>query len=120
MKLSSKCNDCCLVSKKEEEELVVVKGAVPSYLKLRFKVLCAQQGLKMSSVIEELLKRWIQAGGPISTSLPPDEDSEDVKGYVPKSLKLQFKVLCTQQRVKMRHVLYQIINEWVQTDGFLD
>ncbi|NEO29707.1 MAG: hypothetical protein F6K36_04495 [Symploca sp. SIO3C6] len=108
------------MSNQEDEELVVVKGAVPSYLKLQFKVLCAQRGLKMSSVLEQLLKRWIQAGGPISSNLLPEEDPEDVKGYVPKSLKLQFKVICTQQRVKMRHVLYQIINEWVQSGGFLD
>lgn len=99
---------------------MVVKGAVPSYLKLQFKVLCAQQGLKMSSVLEKLLKRWVQAGGPVSPSLPPEKDSKDVKGYVPKSLKLQFKVLCTQQRVKMRQILYQIINEWVQASSAID
>lgn len=97
------------------EEYVVVKGAVPKSLKLQFKVLCVQQELEMSEVLEDLIGKWIQEDAPIHES-PGDlsEDSEDVKGYVPKSLKLHFKTLCTLKRVKMRSVLYQLINEWVQ------
>lgn len=98
------------------EEYVVVKGAVPKSLKLQFKVLCVQQELEMSAVLEGLLEKWIQEDAPIHESIGDlsDEDSEDVKGYVPKSLKLHFKTLCTLKRVKMRSVLYQLINEWVQ------
>ncbi len=105
--------------KSNDEEYVVVKGSVPRSLKLQFKVLCIQKELQMSEVLEELIEKWIQADGPVPES-PADlsnEDSEDVKGYVPKSLKLQFKVLCTQKRVKMRSVLYYLINEWVQAGG---
>ena len=95
---------------------MVVKGAVPKSLKLQFKVLCVQQELEMSAVLEDLIEKWIQEDAPIHES-PTDvsgEDSEDVKGYVPKSLKLHFKTLCTLKRVKMRSVLYQLIHEWVQ------
>lgn len=105
--------------KRDGEESVVVKGAVPRVLKLQFKVLCTQKELEMSAVLEDLIEKWIQADAPVPES-PTDlsnEDSEDVKGYIPKSLKLQFKVLCTQKRVKMRSVLYNLINEWVQAGG---
>ena len=97
---------------------MVVKGAVPKSLKLQFKVLCVQQELEMSAVLEDLIEKWIQEDAPIHESpadlSDSDEDSEDVKGYIPKSLKLHFKTLCTLKRVKMRSVLYQIIHEWVQ------
>ncbi|HEY9709183.1 MAG TPA: hypothetical protein V6D48_13355 [Oculatellaceae cyanobacterium] len=106
------------MTKRDSKESVVVKGAVPRSLKLQFKVLCVQKELEMSEVLEDLIEKWIQADAPVPESPADvsDEDYEDVKGYIPKSLKLQFKVLCTQKRVKMRYVLYQLINEWVQMD----
>ena len=101
------------------EQYVVIKGAVPKSLKLQFKVLCVQQGLEMSTVVEDLIERWIQADAPIHE--PPtdlySEDSEDVKGYIPKPLKLEFKTLCTLKQVKIRSVLYQLLQEWVQSQG---
>jgi hypothetical protein len=108
-----------LVAKKNDEKLVVVKGAVPSSLKLQFKVLCTQKELKMSSVLEDLLKKWIQADAPIPKSNTDlsNQDFEEVKGYVPKSLKIQFKVLCTQKRVNMSSVLYSLVNEWVFSES---
>lgn len=104
------------VIKIDDEEYVVVKGSVPKSLKLRLKVICVQKELKISAVMEDLIKRWIQADAPVPESSPDffDEDLEDVKGYVPKSLKLEFKTLCTLKRVKMRSVLFQLIYEWVQ------
>ena len=105
-----------LVVNANGEEYVVVKGAVPKSLKLQFKVLCVQKELEMSAVLEDLIEQWIQADSPVhefSIDLSAEE-SEDVKGYVPKSLKLHFKTLCTLKRVKMRSVLHQLINEWVQ------
>ena len=101
----------------EAEEYVIVKGAVPKDLKLRFKVVCTQKELQMSAVLEDLIEKWIQAGAPVPKVLTnlPNEDSEEVKGYIPESLKLQFKVLCTQKRIKMRSVLYNLIHEWLQT-----
>jgi hypothetical protein len=104
------------VIKIDEEEYVVIKGAVPKSLKLQFKVICVQKELEMSTVLEDLLKKWIQEGAPVhefSADLY-DEDSEDVKAYIPKSLKLEVKTLCTLKRVKIRSILYQLIHEWVQ------
>jgi len=76
----------------------------------------------MSSVLEDLIEKWMQADAsvPKSTADFSDQDFEEVKGYVPKSLKLQFKVLCTQKRVKMRFILYNLINEWVHSGGWAD
>lgn len=73
----------------------------------------------MSTVLEDLVRKWIQVGAPIPESSADlaDEESEVVKGYVPKSLKLQFKVLCTQKRVKMRSVVCKLLSEWVQASG---
>lgn len=105
--------------KRDDEEYVIVKGAVPKSLKLQFKVLCVQKDLEMSAVLEDLIGKWIQADAPIPEFLDDlsEEDSEDVKGYIPKSLKLHFKTICTLKRVKMRSVLHQLISEWVQTNG---
>lgn len=98
------------------EKYVVIKGAVPKSLKLQFKVICVKQELEMSTVLEYLLRQWIQDDAPVhefSTDLH-DEGSEDVKAYIPKSLKLQVKTLCTLKRVKIRSILYQLIYEWIQ------
>lgn len=107
-----------LVAQKKGEESVVVKGSVPKSLKLQFKALCALRGQKMSDILEYLIEDWIQVDAPVP-EFPVDlsnEDSEDVKGYIPISLKRQFKALCRQKQVRMRFVLYQLINEWVQRD----
>lgn len=110
------------MANKKNEKLVIVKGAVPSSLKYQFKVLCAQKEMKMSSILEDLLKKWIQADAPIPKSNTDlsSHDSEELKGYVPKSLKLQFKVLCTQKRVNMSSVLYALVNEWVISESLGD
>lgn len=97
---------------------MIVKGAVPKSLKLQFKVLCVQKELEMSTVVEELISKWIQADRVVHESHLDlsHEDSEDVKAYIPKFLKLQFKTLCTLKRVKMRSVLYELLYEWVQAN----
>ena len=102
----------------QDKKRVVVKSDIPSSLKLQFKVLSTQRQLTMSNVIEELIKKWIQANAPISDFIAelPEEDYENVKGYVPKSLRIQFKVFCTQKRVTMRSALYNLINEWVTVE----
>lgn len=108
-----------LVAKKDSEETVVVKGAIPKTLKLRFKVVCVQKELEMSEVLEDLIRQWIQADVPITESCVDlsNQDSEDVKAYVPKSLKLQFKMLCAQKRVTIRSVLYMLIKQWIEMGG---
>jgi hypothetical protein len=107
------------VAKKHSEDTVVVKGAIPKTLKLQFKVLCVQKELEMSEVLEDLIGQWIQADAPITESSVDlsNQDLEDVKAYVPKSLKLQFKMLCTQKRVTIRSVVYMLIKQWVELDG---
>ncbi len=42
---------------------------------------------------------------------------EVVKGTIPKSLKIQFKVFCVQQSVEMSEVLEALIRQWIQTDA---
>jgi hypothetical protein len=107
-----------VVFKKASEEIVVIKGAIPKKLKLKFKVLCVQKELEMSEVLENLIRQWIQTDAPVAefslNSL--NEDPEDVKAYVPKSLKLQFKLLCTQKQVTIRSILYLLIKQWVEME----
>lgn len=102
------------------EKYVVVKGVVPKSLKVQFKIVCIQRKLQMSSVLEDLIWEWIQAGGPIpeySLNLSSSkEDNDNVKGYIPKDLKLQFKVLSAQKQVTMCFVLYHLVNQWVNGD----
>lgn len=105
------------MSNRDGGESVVVKGAVPKSLKLQFKILCVQNELEMSTVLKDLIEKWIQTDAPVRESLADlsSEDCEDVKGYIPKPLKVRFKAICTMKRVKMRSVLCEIIHEWVQT-----
>ncbi|MFB2771005.1 hypothetical protein ACE1AT_17185 [Pelatocladus sp. BLCC-F211] len=105
------------MANKNNQELAVVKGAIPKSLKLQFKVLCVQKELQMSAVLEDLIRQWIQAGAPIPEFYDDllNEESEDIKGYISKSLKLRFKILCTHKRLKIRFVLYALIQEWVDT-----
>lgn len=45
-----------------------------------------------------------------------NEDLEFVKGYIPKSLKLQFRLLCTKNKSKCIMFCITSIKEWVQAD----
>jgi hypothetical protein len=106
------------VTKSNSEEIVVIKVAIPKALKLKFKVLCVQKELKMSEVLKNLIRRWIEADTPVlefSIDLLSQE-FEDVKAYIPKSLKRQFKLLCTQKQITIRSTLYVLINQWVQME----
>ena len=104
------------MSRKNDETYVVVKANIPSSLKLQFKILSTQRKLTMSKVLEELIKNWIQANASISgfTEDFSHENLEEIKGYIPQSLKTQFKVCCTQKMVTMSFVLCNLINEWVK------
>lgn len=105
--------------KNNSEEIVVVKGAIPKGLKLQFKVLCVQRELEMSEVLEDLIRCWIQTNTPVIESSADllNTELEDVKAYVPKSLKRQFKLLCTQKGITIRSTLYVLIKQWVQMEG---
>lgn len=104
---------------KNGEQYVVIKVTVPINLKLRFKVLCARKELTMSEVLKNLIEQWIQADAPVSHFVTDfsSEDCENVKGYLPRALKVQFKVLCTQKQIKMRSVLYNLMAQWVYSGG---
>ncbi|MBG1239686.1 hypothetical protein ACEYW6_27205 [Nostoc sp. UIC 10607] len=106
------------MTKNNSEEIVVIKGAIPKALKLQFKVVCVQKELEMSEVLENLIKRWIQTDTPV-IELSVDwlnQELEDVKAYVPKSLKHQFKLLCTQKRITIRSTLHVLIEQWLQME----
>ncbi|MBH8552323.1 hypothetical protein I8751_08035 [Nostocaceae cyanobacterium CENA357] len=108
------------VAKNEITEFEVVKGTIPKSLKIQFKVFCVQKNLEMSEVLEALIKQWIQTDAPVSQlsyNLVPEE-LEELKGYVPKSLKYQFKSLCKQKRVTMRSVLYALIIKLLEMDNY--
>jgi hypothetical protein len=100
------------------EGWVIVKGSIPKELKLRFKVVCIQKELEMSTILESLIEKWIQTGAPLPKNAIDfsNKDFEDVKGYIPKPLKIQFKVLCTQKQTQMRSVMYNLIHEWLQAN----
>ncbi|MEH2406076.1 hypothetical protein [Nostoc sp.] len=107
-----------LVFQKDSEEIVVIKGAIPKALKLQFKIICVKKDLEMSEVLDNLIREWIQADAPL-TKLSLDclnEETEDVKTYVPKSLKHEFKLICIQKRVTIRSILYLLIKQWVNME----
>lgn len=54
---------------------------------------------------------------PVFVSNAQGDEYVVVKGAVPKSLKLQFKVLCVQQNLEMSEVLKELIQTWIQADA---
>lgn len=107
------------MSKYRNENYTVLKGSIPKSLKIGFKVLCTQKKLTMSCILEEMIHKWIQANAPVSTNIVDscDEEIEDVKGYIPKSLKHQFKVLCIRKRVEMGLILHILIQQWISSSA---
>lgn len=73
----------------------------------------------MSAVLEKLIRQWIQSEltSLEFTSSLSHEKVEEVKGYIPKSLKLQFKILCVEKQVGMGFVLHSLIQDWVHADN---
>jgi hypothetical protein len=110
---------CILVAEIYSEQPVIIKGNIPNTLKLQFKVLCTQRELNMSLVLERLIRQWIQADipNPELTTYLSDDTFKEIKGYIPKTLKSQFKILCIQKQVGMSAVLHYLIQEWVRAGG---
>lgn len=99
-----------------KERSVIAKADIPSQLKLQFKILCAKQGFNMSFVSELLLRDWLLNKEPVlnDTVSIPQADLEVISVYIPESLKVQLKVICMQERVTMKIVLFQLIQNWVK------
>ena len=101
-----------------KEKSVIAKAAISSELKLQFKILCAQQGLNMSAMSEQLLRDWLSTKElifqPINSS--PEAEMEVISVYIPESLKVELKVLSMQQKVTMTFVLSQLIQVWVEAN----
>ncbi|MBD2518815.1 hypothetical protein H6G93_28405 [Nostoc sp. FACHB-973] len=104
------------------EEFTVVKGNIPKSLKIQFKVFCVQKNAEMSEILEILIRQWIQAGAPVPQlhSNLLKEELEEIKGYIPKNLKYQFKIICKHKKVTMRSVLYGLITQWVEMGGSIE
>lgn len=102
------------------KEFAIVKGTIPKPLKIQFKVFCVQKNVEMSEVLEALIKQWLQTGTPVPQlrSNLVEEELEEIKGYIPESLKVQFKVFCKQKQVTMRFVLHALITKWVEMNSF--
>jgi hypothetical protein len=103
-----------VIKNEKEKDNVAIKASIPGLLKIQFKVLCAQLEKTMSKKIEELIEEWIQADSPTSdfVATPCNTNYEEVRGYIPKALKIQFKVICAQKQIEMNFVLYNLIKKW--------
>ena len=101
-----------------KEKSVIAKAAISSELKLQFKILCAQQGLNMSMMSEQLLRNWLLSKKPVfeQPGSSPETDMEVISVYVPESLKVRLKVLCMKEKVTMTFVLSQLIKVWVEAN----
>ncbi len=107
-----------IVRQETKEKSVIAKAAISSELKLQFKILCAQQGLNMSMMSEQLLRDWLLSKKPIfeQPRSSPETDMEVISVYVPESLKVRLKVLCMKKKVTMTFVLSQLIKVWVEAN----
>lgn len=108
------------MTQKNREKRVVIKANIPSSLKLRFKVLCAYQKVTISSVLEHLIEKWIQANTPINNFIKNQssgEELKELKGYIPESLKVQFKVSCVRKSITMKYALHNLIGKWMKASN---
>ncbi len=107
------------MNQEDREKRVVIKVSMPSSLKFQFKVRCTQKNLTMSKVLEESIKKWIQADAPTNDFIlePVKEEDEDLKGYISKCLKTRFKIFCIQKGITMRSALYNLIERWIETEA---
>lgn len=108
------------VANNEITEFTVVKGTIPKSLKIQFKIFCVKKNVEMSEVLEALIRQWIQKGAivPHLSNHLDGEELEEIKGYIPKNLKYQFKVICKQKQLTMRSVLYALITKLIEQDSF--
>lgn len=95
----------------------IIKTSISYSLKTKFKILCIQDGMTISSMMECLIKDFIETDQDID--IPEElsltlQDTVVVKGYVPDSLKSQFKALCNRRKIPMNLVLYYMIKTWVK------
>lgn len=107
-----------IVAQDEIKEALAVKGYIPKSLKMQFKIFCVKNNLEMSEVLETLIMQWIQSGSPILQAPRKlvNEELAEIKGYIPKPLKEEFKTLCKQNRRTMGSILYALIIQSVKQD----
>lgn len=98
-----------------QEEKSVIKTSVASSLKVQFKLLCVQNELTISDMLERLIHDLVESEREIPSNLPsPLQEIKVVKGYIPSSLKREFKLFCTQKQIPMNLVLSYLIRTWVE------
>ena len=106
------------MNNKEGKEKSVIKTLISNSLKVQFKLFCVQNEITMSEMLERLIRNLIEADQDLLENLtPPLQNHKVVKGYIPSSLKLQFKVFCTQKQLPMNLVLSYLIETWVETNN---
>ena len=106
---------------KARKEKSAVKTTVSSSFKVQFKLLCVQKELTISYMLEKIVRDFIQSHQDLPKNLenlkPSLHNLKIVKGYIPKSLKFQFKVFCTQKQIPMNLVLSHLIETWVEKNN---
>ena len=96
----------------------VIKTNVSSSVKTRFKMLCIQNGMTISSKLERSIRDLIRTQADIPEELELSvNDYVVVKGYIPESLKRQFHALCVERGMSMTWVLRYLITTSLETDN---
>lgn len=100
----------------------VIKTNVSSSLKTRFKMLCIQNGITISSRLEKSIRDLIKTKADVPEELETllndyVNDYVVVKGYIPESLKRQFHGFCVERGMSMTWVLRYLIATSVETDN---
>lgn len=95
----------------------VVKTAIPDYLKVEFKIICIQNELTISSMLEQLIEKIIEEDQDFSSDLNLEmSKSQIIKAYIPRDLKRKFKVFCVQKQIPMNLVLQYLIKTRIELE----
>ncbi|MEL7075035.1 MAG: hypothetical protein AAGM46_03775 [Cyanobacteria bacterium J06582_2] len=102
----------CMVEKS------VIKTSIANPIKVEFKIICVKNELTISNMIENLIETLLSTDRYIPRDLEyEDNNMQVVKAYLPKELKLRFRIFCTQRQIPMNYVLRYLIETRVQGDS---
>ena len=99
-------------------EKSVIKTSIANPIKVEFKIICVKSELTISNMLEELIETLLETERCIPRDLEFEaENMQVVKAYLPKELKVRFRIFCTKREIPMNYVLRYLIKTTVDSDN---
>ena len=94
----------------------IIKTSIDNSSKVEFKILCVQNELTISHMLEELVEDLLNTERHIPQNIKfKSENMQVIKAYIPKELKLRFKLFCIQKQISMNYTLRFLIQDLIES-----